>query len=112
MHVVCKWIGNSQPVATEHYLQLTDEHFDRAIRVGMRRSARKRCKIRCRNPPQRVEVRRKQLDDPAKLRSCKRIRRISFRFNGLRKWKSAPARNRTLNLAVKSRLLCQLSYGG
>ncbi len=32
MHVVCKWIGNSQRVATQHYLQLTDEHFDRAIR--------------------------------------------------------------------------------
>jgi hypothetical protein len=31
MHVVCKWIGNSQPVAAEHYLQLTDEHFERAI---------------------------------------------------------------------------------
>lgn len=34
MHVVCKWIGNSQPVAAEHYLQLTDEHFDRAIQDG------------------------------------------------------------------------------
>lgn len=31
MHVVCKWIGNSQPVAAEHYLQLTDDHFNRAI---------------------------------------------------------------------------------
>ncbi len=31
MHVVCKWIGNSQPVAAAHYLQLTDEHFDRAV---------------------------------------------------------------------------------
>jgi len=31
LHVVCKWIGNSKPVAAEHYLQLTDEHFDRAI---------------------------------------------------------------------------------
>ena len=31
MHVVCKWIGNSQPVAAKHYLQLTDEHFMRAI---------------------------------------------------------------------------------
>jgi integrase len=30
MHVVCKWIGNSQAVAKEHYLQVTDEHFDRA----------------------------------------------------------------------------------
>jgi hypothetical protein len=32
LHVVCKWIGNSQPVAEKHYLQVTDEHFDRAIR--------------------------------------------------------------------------------
>ena|GEM_PF-2787266 len=31
MHVVCKWIGNSQPVAAKHYLQVTDDHFDRAI---------------------------------------------------------------------------------
>ena len=31
IHVVCKWIGNSQPVAAEHYLQLTDEHFERAV---------------------------------------------------------------------------------
>jgi len=31
IHVVCKWIGNSQPVAVEHYLQLTDEHFERAV---------------------------------------------------------------------------------
>lgn len=31
MHVVCKWIGNSEPVAAAHYLQLTDDHFDRAI---------------------------------------------------------------------------------
>ena len=31
MHVVCKWIGNSQPVAAAHYLQLTDDHFERAV---------------------------------------------------------------------------------
>ena len=30
-HVVCKWIGNSQNIARKHYLQLTDEHFDRAV---------------------------------------------------------------------------------
>jgi hypothetical protein len=27
LHVVCAWIGNSQPVAAKHYLQVTDEHF-------------------------------------------------------------------------------------
>ena len=30
MHVVCAWIGNSQPVAAKHYLQVTEEHFAEA----------------------------------------------------------------------------------
>ena len=30
LHVVCAWIGNSQAVATKHYLQVTDEHFRKA----------------------------------------------------------------------------------
>lgn len=32
LHVVCAWIGNSQPIAAKHYLQVTDEHFAKAIR--------------------------------------------------------------------------------
>ena len=31
LHVVCAWIGNSKAVAAEHYLQVTDAHFARAI---------------------------------------------------------------------------------
>lgn len=31
MHVVCKWIGNSELVAAKHYLQVTDEHFQKAV---------------------------------------------------------------------------------
>jgi hypothetical protein len=31
LHVVCAWIGNSQSIAARHYLQVTDEHFGRAI---------------------------------------------------------------------------------
>ena len=27
LHVVCYWMGNSQPIAAKHYLQVTDEHF-------------------------------------------------------------------------------------
>lgn len=30
IQVVCKWIGNSAAVARRHYLQVLDEHFDRA----------------------------------------------------------------------------------
>ena len=29
-HVVCRWLGNSQPVAMKHYLQDTDEFFEKA----------------------------------------------------------------------------------
>ena len=30
LHVVCAWMGNSQLVATKHYLQITEEHFQSA----------------------------------------------------------------------------------
>jgi hypothetical protein len=32
--VVSAWIGNSIPVAIKHYLQVTDDHFDRAAGTG------------------------------------------------------------------------------
>ncbi len=31
MHVVCAWIGNSQPVAAKYYLQVTEDHFRKAV---------------------------------------------------------------------------------
>jgi len=30
-HVVCRWIGNSPVVARKHYLQLTEDHFQKAL---------------------------------------------------------------------------------
>jgi integrase len=32
IHVVCKWIGNSELVAAKHYLQVTDEDFESALK--------------------------------------------------------------------------------
>lgn len=29
-HVVCAWIGNSATIAQKHYLQVTEDYFDRA----------------------------------------------------------------------------------
>jgi len=34
IHVVCAWIGNSQPVAAKHYLAVTDAHFALATAEG------------------------------------------------------------------------------
>jgi len=30
-HVVCQWIGHTQEVAKKHYLQVTEDHFARAV---------------------------------------------------------------------------------
>lgn len=30
MKTVCAWIGNSEAVASKHYLQVPDEHYSRA----------------------------------------------------------------------------------
>ncbi len=31
-HVVCRWLGNSERIAREHYLQVTDAHFEKAVK--------------------------------------------------------------------------------
>ena len=33
-HVVCAWIGNSKPVAREHYLRVTEKDFEEAAKPG------------------------------------------------------------------------------
>lgn len=38
-HVVCSWIGNSPQVAKRHYLQVTDEHFERASQADAKSDA-------------------------------------------------------------------------
>jgi hypothetical protein len=39
IHVVCEWIGNSQAVAAKHYLQVTDEHFGKAVQNPVQQTA-------------------------------------------------------------------------
>jgi len=39
LHVVCEWIGNSVKVASAHYLQVTDDHFQRAVEGGAKSGA-------------------------------------------------------------------------
>jgi integrase len=38
IHVVCGWIGNTERIARRHYLQTTEEDFDKAI--GLQRAAK------------------------------------------------------------------------
>jgi len=32
--VVCDWIGNTEAIASKHYLQVTEDHFARAVEQG------------------------------------------------------------------------------
>ncbi len=97
MHVVCAWIGNSESVAKKHYLQVTDDHFSRA--VGVAHSATHSAAIGS-NPEQSGET-------------------VAPGFNGenanspvLVTLPSSPGRTRTYDKPVNSRLLYQLSYRG
>ena len=36
-HVVCSWMGNSESVARKNYLQVTADHYDRAITMVQNR---------------------------------------------------------------------------
>ena len=38
-HIVCAWIGNSQRVAEKHYLQVTDEHYAKAVQNPVQQPA-------------------------------------------------------------------------
>ena len=38
-HVAAAWIGNSVAVAVKHYLQVTDEHFEKAVQKAVQQSA-------------------------------------------------------------------------
>jgi integrase len=38
-HVVCGWLGNSEGIALEHYLQTTDEHFEAAAGKAAQKAA-------------------------------------------------------------------------
>jgi len=48
MQVVCEWIGNSQPIAAKHYLQVTDEHYQKAVHFPVQSVSAPTC----RDPPE------------------------------------------------------------
>jgi len=35
-----KWIGNAQPIALKHDLQVTDDHFEKAVRNPVQLTAK------------------------------------------------------------------------
>ena len=38
-HVDYQWIGDSQPIAAKHYLQVTDDHFEKSLQNALQQPA-------------------------------------------------------------------------
>lgn len=90
LHVVCAWIGNSQPVAVKHYLQVTDEHFARAAKGGAKSGAKA-----VQNPVQQTAARHRTETQKRRLFRENAGKNDSVRFGA--QAPSCPARTRTLN---------------
>ena len=41
IQVVCDWIGNTEAIASKHYLQVTEDHFARAVEQGAPKEGQK-----------------------------------------------------------------------
>jgi integrase len=94
-HVVCKWIGNTAAVATEHYLQVTDEHFERAQNVGLN--------VGLQSSESAGKAQQPTLTDPGIAEECASVPSIADR-------KATPGRIRTCDLRFRKPLLYPLSY--
>ena len=44
VQVVCAWIGNSPQVAAKHYLQVTDEHYEKAVQNPVQQAHATACR--------------------------------------------------------------------
>ena len=74
------WIGNSPLVARKHYLQVTDEHFEKALRNPVQQAA-----VLDRSEPQTVPRNKKPLSG----RGCERLARSHETLDGSG-WESNP----------------------
>ena len=55
LHVVCKWLGNSERTARKHYLKVRESHFEQASRAGVFPSVQKMT-ARCSKGSQATEA--------------------------------------------------------
>lgn len=90
-HTVCAWLGNSARIAADHYLQVTDEHFERAVKQGGAESGA----VVSQNAVQHVQARnrterrdrpqtlRKQEVLPVGAKSCNPTREEKIAVEGL-----------------------------
>jgi len=79
-HVVCRWIGNSPQVARKHYLQLTEEHFQKALQNPVQQAHES-----ARTAPQAIRSQAAETPDlPVVATSCGIVHKRSTEVHGNR----------------------------
>jgi integrase len=58
IHVVCAWLGNTAAVAAEHYLQVTEAHYEQAAQIPAQSGAERACQQETAVPAEQPNVRR------------------------------------------------------
>src|SRR5262245_44379727 len=56
IHVVCAWLGNSTAIANEHYLQVTEAHYEQAAQIPAQSAAEGDCQGRTAVPMENEKV--------------------------------------------------------
>lgn len=70
IHVVCAWLGNSRAVAQDHYLQVTEAHFARALQEAAQNPAQQGAEL-ARNVSHRQNPKMQNRPDlPSDSTSC------------------------------------------
>ena len=69
LHVVCCWLGNSEKVARRHYLQVTDEHFAKAVgKKALQNPVQQVSEMGCTAPNNAArEIENVEKDDPSSV---------------------------------------------
>jgi integrase len=66
VHVVCEWIGNSPRVAAKHYLQVTQDHYAKAVQEAVQNPVQQvSARGRAKSHEERAEVRTARVCGPA-----------------------------------------------
>ena len=122
LHVVAAWLGNTPKVAEKHYLDVTEEDFQRAaaesptkVQMPLKITARESKRSAERGADGcSGEQKQCSTDDPGAATIRKNPANCGPSHFGASpcNQRSSPGRTRTCDKAVNSRLLYQLSYRG
>jgi len=56
IHVVCAWLGNTAAVAAEHYLQVTEAHYEQAAQISAQSGTERACQAETGKPAESRKV--------------------------------------------------------